>query len=243
MTPMRRFVPLLIAGAAFIAAACSDAVAPKRSTTVRTRALPPVSAFRGGPASYSDAANDDSESVARTVVFTLSPAGGVAKIGGYTLGYPANAVCDPSVTAYGPDEWKNPCVTLDEPITITAKYWTEDGRLHADFSPDIRFDPSKTVVIATYVKELVGAELSSDEVTSFSMWYSARIGDTRYFIDDGAVDPDVATRFGQSEDGKSNGRVSRRVYHFSGYFVREGLWCDDGAEFNDALCSENPLAE
>ena len=235
---MRRFVPLLIAGAAFIAAACSDAVAPKRSTTVR--ALPPVSAFGGGPASYSEGANDSAEAVARTVTFILSPAGGVAKIGGYTLGYPANAVCDPSVTAYGPEEWHNPCVTLEEPITITGKYWYQDGRLHADFSPDIRFDPSKTVVIATYVKELVGLSITTEVSSAFSMWYSTRVGDLRYFIDDGAVDPDVATRFGETE-GVSNGRVSRRVYHFSGYFVREGLWCEEGAEFNDLLCFENPL--
>jgi hypothetical protein len=235
---MRRFVPLLIAGAAVIAAGCSDAVAPKRSTIVRV--LPPVAAFGGGPASYSEEAQDDAEAVARTVTFVLSPAGGVAKIGGYTLGYPANAVCDPSVTAYGPEEWHNPCVTLDEPITITAKYWYQDGRLHADFSPDIRFDPSKTVVIATYVKELVGLDITPEVTSAFSMWYSLRVGDLRYFIDDGAVDPDVATRFGQVF-GKFDGRVSRRVYHFTGYFVREGIWCEDGDPFNDPLCLENPL--
>jgi hypothetical protein len=239
MTPMRRFVPLLIAGAAFIAAACSDAVAPTRSTTVRTRALPPVSAFRGGPASYSDAANDSAEATARTVVFTIDPTGGSVRIGGYTLIYPDNAVCDPTTSGYGPDVWKNPCTTLTEPITITAKYWYEDARLHADFSPDIRFDPSKTVIVATIIKELIGVELTDDVTTAFSLWYSTRVGDTRYFIDDGATDPDLATHFGVS-DGKSNGKVNRRIYHFSGYFVREGIWCE-GTEFDDPACSENPL--
>ena len=233
MSPTRRFAPLLIASVAVIAAACSDAVAPTRSTTAR--ALPTLSSLGGGPASYANLANDDAEANAKTVVFTLKPEGGRAKVGGYWIVYPANAVCDPNQSTYGPTEWKNPCVTLDEAITITAKYWTEDGRLHSDFSPDIRFDPAKTVVMTTLVKDLIGQDLSDDVTSSFSIWYSTRIGDMRYFVDDAALDQDVVTNFG-STDGKSNGRVSRRIYHFSGYFVREGIWCEDGDPFADALC-------
>jgi hypothetical protein len=239
MTPMRRFVPLLIAGAAFIAAACSDAVAPTRSTTAR--ALPTVSSLGGGPASYANLADDDAEARAKTVTFTLDPQGGKVKIGGYWISYPANAVCDPSVSSYGPDEWKNPCVTLDVPITITAKYWQDDLRQHTDFSPDIRFDPSKTVVLTTKVKKLIGQDVTDDVQRTYSIWYSTRVGDVRYFVDDAASDPDVATSFEQS-NGKANGKVSRRIYHFSGYFVREGIWCEDGAEFNDPLCSEAIIA-
>jgi hypothetical protein len=200
-----------------------------------------VSAFGGGPASYSAGANDSAEANARTVVFTIDSAGGRVRVGGWTLVYPANAVCDPSQTVYGPDEWKNPCVTLDVPITITAKYWMEDGHLFSDFSPDIRFDPSKTVVIGTIVKELIGLDLTSEVTSAFSMWYSTRVGDTRYFIDDAATDPDVATLFGTSEDGKSNGKLKRRIYHFSGYWAFIGIWCEDGVEQIDPACLEDPL--
>ena len=238
MTPIRRFVPLLIAGAAFIVAACSDAVAPTRSTTAR--ALPTVSSLGGGPASYANLANDEAEANARIVIFTLQPEGGKAKIGGWTIDYPANAVCDPSVTAYGPEEWHTPCVALDVPITITAKYWVEDGLLHSDFSPDIRFDPSKTVVLSTKVKRLIGEDVTGDVASTFGIWYSIRVGDMRLFIDDAALDSDVATSF-EVSNGKSNGKISRRVFHFTGYFVREGIWCEDGSEFNDPLCLEEPL--
>jgi len=238
MTPIRRFVPLLIAGAALIAAACSDAIAPKRSTTAR--ALPTlVSAFGGGPASYANLADDEAEDTARTVVFTMSPEGGVAHIGAYTLTYPANAVCDPSTTAYGPSEWHNACETLNEPITITVKYWTEDGKLHSDFSPDIRFDPSKTVTVATREHSLVG--LDSAGVANYSIWYSVRVGDWRYFIDDAATDPTVATLFYTDSDGLATGWEKRRVYHFSGYYIKEiGIWCEDGGD-NDPLCGEMPM--
>jgi hypothetical protein len=237
MSPLRRFAPLLIAGAAFIAAACSDAVAPTRPTTAR--ALPTlVSAFGGGPASYANLADDDAEAAAKTVVFTMSPEGGKAQIGAYVLNYPANVVCDPSTTAYGPSEWHNPCETLNEPITITVKYWTENGHVHSDFSPDIRFDPSKTVTISTYDHALVG--LDSSAQSNYFIWYSVRVGDFRYFIDDFAVDPDVATIFATDSTGLATGLAKRRVLHFSGYLYREGvpIWCEDGALDNDPLCVE-----
>jgi hypothetical protein len=236
MTPMRRYVPLLIAGAAFIAAACSDAVAPSRPTA---RALPTlVSAFGGGPASYANLADDNAEDTAHTVVFTMSPEGGKAMIGAFVLTYPANAVCDPSTTAYGPSEWHNPCETLNEPITITAKYWTENGYVHSDFSPDIRFDPSKTVTITTRDQALVG--MDSTGQANYAIWYSVRVGDYRYFIDDFAVDPEVATIFATDSSGLATGFAKRRVFHFSGYLYREGgsIWCEDGSSENDPMCNE-----
>jgi hypothetical protein len=168
----------------------------------------------------------------------MSPEGGKAQIGAFILSYPANAVCDPSTTAYGPSEWHNACETLNEPITITAKYWVENGHLHSDFSPDIRFDPSKVVTITTHDQALVG--LDSTGQANYAIWYSVRVGEYRYFIDDFAVDPDVATIFSQDSDGLATGFAKRRVFHFSGYLYREGgsIWCEDGSSENDPLCAE-----
>jgi hypothetical protein len=230
MTPMRRYIPLLIAGSAFIAAACSDTIAPTRSTTVKD--LPTLTAFRGGSSSYALSADDNSEGQAETITFKLKAKGGRARVHGLTIDYPANAVCDPSVSSYGPTEWDTPCTTLTKGITVTAKFWTENGRTQADFSPDIRFDPSKDVYISTYMPALRGQPDNDDTRAKFSIWYSRRDGDTRYFIDDAANDPRLATHF-----NLRNGKASRKIQHFSGYFVQWGsIWCEDGSDSIDPAC-------
>src|SRR4051794_6444988 len=132
---MRRYVPLLIAGAVLIAAACSDSVAPTRSTvdgnllTVSARGYTSVSHVRS---------DSRAEATGRTQSFKMSARGGSARFGSSTLYYPANAVCDPSKSDYGPTEWKKDCATIKHPFTVRVKFWVEDGRLHSDFEPDIR---------------------------------------------------------------------------------------------------------
>ena len=220
---MRRYVPLLIAGAALIAAACSDSTAPTRLTADSNLPVA-VAAFGGGPASFAKHANDNNEDNGQSIQFKLSPDGGTVNFGSFTLTYPANAVCDPDRSDYGPSEWKKPCATLDESIKMKAKFWTEDGRTHADFSPDIRFDPSKNVVISVYLPQIKGSSRTPAELNSkYSIWYSARQGSTRYFIDDASVDPTLATLF-----NTETGWASRKIDHFSGYYVRSGRYCEDG---------------
>src|SRR5207244_8892419 len=72
ITPMRRYVPLLIAGSAFIAAACRDAIAPTRSTTAKD--LPTLTAFKGGFHSFAEIANDEAESNAKVLTSSCGPA-------------------------------------------------------------------------------------------------------------------------------------------------------------------------
>src|SRR5437867_227982 len=135
---MRRYVPILIAGAAFIAAACRDSIAPTRSVGLSRV---------GVPVAYSYAAPVDIKT--KTQTFTLDPAGGVVKVGDFQLDYPANAVCDPATSGYGEETWELPCETLSEPITITATYWWVNKTAFVDFQPDIRFAPDKEVFIST----------------------------------------------------------------------------------------------
>ena len=217
---MRRYVPLLIAGAALVAAACSDSVSPTQSAE-KAQALPALVPFVGFNASAYDQA--------ATYTFSLSPKGGKAKIGSYTLTYDASAVCDPSTSSYGPTEWKKSCSTLTSSITITARFWVEDGRTHADFSPDIRFDPSKSVTLSTRIPSLRGNELTDDLRQSYAVGYSKVANGYRYFIDEAASDPSLATVFGVRSNGQSDGWVSRRVLHFSGYYVRSGRACDESS--------------
>jgi hypothetical protein len=239
MSPFRRLVPPLIAGAALIAAACSDAVAPTRSTI--ESGLPTVAAF-GVPLAFSKKANGPVETSAQIVVFKIFPHAGTAKIGGFTLIYPDNAVCDPGNSGYGPNEWKKPCSTLKHPITIRGKMWVdENGVSVADFSPDIRFNPSANVYLGTIIPQIIGSDASDDVLRrTYSIGWSTRQGNTRYFFDDGAGDPDLITRFGRTTNGRANGWAQRRVEHFTGYWVREGIWCDDASLFNDPLCLLGP---
>ena len=118
---MRRYVPLLIAGSAFIAAACRDAIAPTRSTTAKD--LPTLTALKGGFSTFAEIANDSAENNAQVITFTLKARGGRAHVGKFTIDYPANAVCDPATSGYGPDVWDTPCNTLNEDFTVTAKVW------------------------------------------------------------------------------------------------------------------------
>lgn len=221
---MRRYVPLLIAGAALIAAACSDSVAPTRSSNEST-----LSALDGGLGSSAIRGNKRDEDGAKTTVFELRPQGGTVRLGGFILRYPAKAVCDPRTSGYGPDFWQAPCKTLNTPISITAKLWVENGRTHADFSPDIRFDPSKDVVMSVKNRDIKGETPSSDWQSSYGIWYSVRVGTERMYINDAEQNPELATVFETSKRGRATGWATRKVWHFSGYYVRSGRVCDDSS--------------
>ena len=219
---MRRYVPVLVAGSALIAAACSEPIAAPRSPAAAASWVPVVSANV-----IAEKANMWAIEQAGTFVFTITPNAGEAKIGVYTLNFGDNSVCDPSTSGYGPSEWKKDCSTLSESITITAKFWVENGRTYADFSPDIRFSPSSSVIISARVPELRGLEITDSLRQHYEVGYTRVVDGIRYLIDEAATDPSLATVFGQNEDGTANGALSRKLLHFSGYYVRSGRTCDD----------------
>ena len=180
--------------------------------------------------------NRQVEDNAGTLTFTLSPWGGMVRIGAFTVFYPASAVCDPNRSGYGPTEWQKPCPTLRRPITIQAKFWVDAaGVAYADFSPDIRFDPSKRVTLLTYIPDVRGVTLTDAIRAQYSISYTVSNGQDRFFVDDGATDPALATFFGTQRDGSANGIAWRRIYHFSGYYVRSGKACDE----SDPECSDS----
>ncbi len=215
---MRRYVPLFIAGSAFIAAACQDATAATRSPVATD--LPTIAAFGGGAHSFASLVNDVAENNVR----------------GFTLSYPADAVCDPAVSTYGPAEWDQPCITLTDTITVTARFWFDNGIAQSEFSPDIRFNPAKTVTLSTIISAVKGLDDNALTRATFSIGYTRRVDALRYFINDAATDPRLATNI-----DFTSGRVSRTIQHFSGYFVQWGtIWCEDGSELNDPLCLDLP---
>ena len=225
---MRRWIPVFVAGAALIAAACSEPAAPPQP--VAEKWVPIV-----GPNITAKPANMWAIEQAGTFVFTIDPAGGEAKIGVYTLNYDANVVCDPETSGYGPSVWRNSCNTLNEPITITAKFWVEDGHTYADFSPDVRFDPSKYVWVSAVAPGLRGKEINEALRDQYSVNYTRVVDGMRYFINEAANNPDLATIFGE-EDGLATGALKRRLLHFSGYYVRSGRTCD-----LEGVCADGSL--
>jgi hypothetical protein len=227
---MRRYFAVLIAGAALIAAGCRDTIAP-RSAKPDVKAVAPVVMFGGGRL-VSIQSNDNPDAV-DTIPFVLSPEGGRVQIGNFTLNYPANAVCDPATSGYGDGTWLNACETLTDTIQMTARFWTQDGQAYAEFSPDIRFAPDKVVRLATGAAELRGVALTDSIMAQYQVLYMTVHGANRYLIDDAWNDPLLATVFGVI-DGQATGNLSRRIYHFSGYYVRVGDACDDS--LGDAVC-------
>lgn len=211
---MRRFVPLLIAGAVLIAAACSDPIAPSRSTSVAQMVTGSAT-----PTSISD------DNWSGTFTFALSPSGGSVKIGGFRLDYDANAVCDPATSGYGPEYWLADCTTLAAPLTMTAKITIVDGRTSIDFSPDIRFRPSAVVNLGVKRKDVYLAPLTDELSRSYSILYFRDVNGVRQYFDESASDSDMGTHVEPSQ-----GRVWRRIRHFSGYYVRSGDRCDEALD-------------
>jgi hypothetical protein len=209
---MRKYVPLLIAGSALIAAACRDSVSPSEATE--------AAALFSMDRSFSAAIHGHEAPGATNVsslTFVLSHNGGTQKVGAFTLAYDANAVCNPETSGYGEAYWKKSCSTLNQPITITATSWEENGRSYTEFSPDIRFAPGKSVELSILREEIIGERLSLRTAIANNIWYVRRVGRNGFFVDEGWSDPYVRTQF-----DTQTGIVSRRIRHFSGWSVRSG---------------------
>jgi hypothetical protein len=209
MHNMRRYVPVLIAGMALIAAACRDTVAPPKQLTTLVRF---------GDRSYSSVVDANEGQNAVEVLFDIPAAGGSVRVGEFTITFDANAVCDPTTSGYGPEFWLQDCQTLTTDFPITARVFTANGQSHVEFFPDIRFHPAKNVIASVVRPEIRGA--SDEQLAVFEVWYTKRIEDTRYYIDEAWFDPSLATQF-----DRDKGLVIRPMRHFSGAVIHVGDFC------------------
>lgn len=174
----------------------------------------------------------------RTTTFTVTAAGGTFDVGGmFTVSFPANSICDPSSSSYGPGTWDSPCNTLADggSVTIKATYgFTLTGGPVVDFSPALRFNPKTTVILTTNAYAPV--------LTTFRSYFAANPGVFRYFgvyytpdfgttgLTDAGYDDSQATHV-----NLTTGSVWRRVKHFSGYNVTSGLPCDPSPDDPDCI--------
>jgi hypothetical protein len=179
----------------------------------------------------------------RTTTFTLTAAGGSFDVGGtFSVNFPANSVCDPSVSSYGPGTWDSPCATLadGQSITVRATYGiAANGGVVVDFSPALRFNPQAIVTISTSAYAPV--------LTTFRSYYLANPGALRYLgvyytpdfgttgFTDAGYDDSQATHV-----NLTTGLVWRRIKHFSGYNVTSGLPCDPSPDDPDCIDTGGP---
>ncbi len=202
---MRRFASTAAVAALAIAAGCSDNVSPTAATAPSATA--PAASF-----SRSGGGGPDGQ-----FTFDISPRGGAYWLGQYLLVAPANAVCDPATSSYGPGTWDSPCTPARRTVHVTASVTTIDGRDYVDFSPDIRFvpsnDPSGWVTIHTYRLAAIGGR---GDLRRFSILFSNVPGGP--LVDESATDATLATHV-----NVSTGAVWRRVKHFTGYNVHSGM--------------------
>jgi hypothetical protein len=208
--PMRRYVPLLIAGIALIVSGCRDTVSPPQSAPLAT--LVPVKDM-----SFSSLVSLTEGQNANEFKFTFTREANGVQLGDFTLKWEANSVCERDDSGYGWEYFWKPCQAENEDVEMTARVWTEDGRTYVDFHPDIRFSPSRNVVLSTVRSELVNRSLSFSLMLKYSIYYTHRVGDTRFFIDEAWFDSEQRTRF-----NTQTGEVSREIRHFSGFVIRTG---------------------
>lgn len=201
---MRRFVPILIAGIALIATACGDATAPARSDEAS------LSQFDG---SSSAARNGYVGPNAKYSRIEIPARGGSVRVGDFTLYFEKDAVCDPRKSGYGPEYWDAPCKPHGKDIKLFAAVWMEGGQPHVEFLADLRFDPTKVVLLALTLDSFKGLDRSP--VT----YHFTRDRLNRVIVD---YSEQVATHF----DSRS-GTVTSRIKHFSGYVVASGRCEED----------------
>ncbi|MDB4916823.1 MAG: hypothetical protein JWM95_4467 [Gemmatimonadetes bacterium] len=152
--------------------------------------------------------------------FTISPAGGRYIVGNHVVEIPANAVCDPDKSSYGPGTWDSSCKTIKSSLKIHAEVRTStSGRVWLDFSPNIRFAPSADADNWAYIWFWAPAAIGASDLSKFNVLYASSIGGAT--TDESVQDPSlrtyVDTRFGI---------VKRRIKHFSGYTSSSGKACD-----------------
>jgi hypothetical protein len=147
----------------------------------------------------------------RSAEFTVDQSGGYFRMGKHGIVFPRHAICDPAKSDYGSEFWDEDCRTLREPIRIRAELRTQDGREWVDFTPALRFKPSKRESEWVWIYMRAGA--TGLRAESLNILWSPAIGVPG--IDESLDDPTLRTFV-------KGPYAYRRIKHFSGYNVTSG---------------------
>ena len=194
---------LVAALAAFTVACADNSIAPSAD---EAGVLP------GGAPNYLITVHEMAEDMS-SADFTVTPSGGYFQMGKHGIVFPRNVICDPSTSSYGPDHWDDDCNVLREPIRIHAELRQQDGREWVDFSPELRFRPSRLAFQWVWIYMATEAAMLPDR--SLNILWSPAIGVPG--IDESLDDPTLRTFV-----SPWTGYAYRRIKHFSGYNVTSG---------------------
>jgi hypothetical protein len=110
-------------------------------------------------------------------------------MGKHGIVFPRNVICDPATSSYGREFWDAPCKVLRDPIRIHAELRVQDGREWVDFSPELRFKPSRRSVEWVWIYMHTDATVLPDR--SLEILWSPAIGMPG--IDESVDDPTQRT--------------------------------------------------
>ena len=138
-------------------------------------------------------------------------------VGPHKLVIRQHAICDLATTPYGPAYWNAPCEPSAVPVTITARVFDRNGRLHVDFSPALRFVPdAKRPSAELWIKDKQ-ASLNG----AFNILYCVDL----LCWDESLLDRSLVT-----QRDPNSGFIYRQLKHFSGYEVAAGRASVDGGD-------------
>jgi hypothetical protein len=158
------------------------------------------------------------------VDFVVGPSGGVFRTGNHAVVFPAESVCDPGSSSYGPGTWDDPCTPLQSTIKVHAEVRRTNAGTLVDFTPSLRFVPSsnsgKWVWLIMYTPRALDA---TGDLSKFNILWENTIGGT--LVDETPTDATLRTYVDTWQ-----GLSFRRIKHFSGYLTESGRSCTSPTE-------------
>ena len=158
-----------------------------------------------------------------SVDFVVGPNGGIFDAGNHAVVFPAQSICDPATSSYGPGTWDSPCNPLQTSISIHAEVRRVNGQTSVDFTPSLRFvpsdNPARWVWLVMYTPTAVG----SSDLGDFNILWTSALGAPA--VDETPTDSSLRTYVDTWQ-----GTSLRRIKHFSGYISGSGRSCDPATQ-------------
>ncbi len=202
----RSFMRLTLISSVALLAACSaadQAVAPTVKHTVLPAGAPSLDVITNSVAADSMSAD-----------VTVTPSGGMFVLGNNAVYFPANSICDPATSTYGPGHWDDACDPLTQPIGFHAEVRRNAaGQSYVDFMPAVRFVPTTNSSQIVWMMMKIGTDVTAANYASFGIQWMPN-GTPDVTVNEGASDASLKTYV-----DVTRGIAFRRVKHFSGYIV------------------------
>jgi hypothetical protein len=222
---MRRISGLTAGPLLFLAAvtACRDGVVSPSAKPIEVPALVAPAPMSLAPQARPMLDLDGGKGDSASVDFFLGPNGGLFYTGNHAVVFPAQSVCDPATSSYGPSTWDEPCQPLQTTLKVHAEVRRSNGRTWVDFTPSLRFVPSsnstKWVWMVMYTPEVIGRE----DLSKYNILWAHSIGGAT--VDETSTDASLRTYV-----DTFSGISLRRIKHFSGFTIETGKDCDAAQE-------------